>query len=206
MKQLYIILSLFFTFISQAQSVSEKIIVAADITSIQIDGNSMFKIEVESKPVDEISIQSRVEGENNAGYILVTEIKNETLYIAVKKQPSFKNANDKLSAHKVISIELFLVFPENKELSIVSDIASVDLKGIYKKAVVSLFNGNCNFHSFRGNAKINTIDGNVYLETNYAKITAHSKNGKIEKEKIVAGEHVISTKTINGNIRLTKSQ
>ncbi|WP_452230357.1 MULTISPECIES: hypothetical protein [unclassified Lacinutrix] len=195
-----------FTNLLQAQHITEKSFAANGIANIIVDGENVFKIVVEAKPVDTIRIHSRVEGENNEDIVLVAENKNRNLYIAAKIQPLFKDANDKLSAHKVISIELVIVIPENKELLINSNIATVIVKGQYKNVTLSLSSGNCFFQEYKGDAKIYTIDGNIALQTNQAKLSITSKNGAISKEEIDVGSHEVLIKTINGNVTITKSQ
>ena len=80
--------------------------------------------------------------------VLITEIINNTLYVATKYQPLFTDANDKLSAHKVMSIELGLNIPANKSIYVSSDIASVFVNGQYKDAIIELINGACVLNDF----------------------------------------------------------
>ena len=166
----------------------------------------MFKISVEAKPTDKIKIHSRAEGENSESIVLVTEVKNNNLYIAAKLQPVFKEANDKLSAHKVISIEVILEIPEKMNILLNSNNTSIIVKGLYKMVTVSSNNGNCFFNVFSGKAKIYTREGNIAMQTNHADITATSKNGYVKKEKIDSGTNQIIIKTINGNVTVTRSQ
>ncbi|MBU2940902.1 hypothetical protein KO494_15235 [Lacinutrix sp. C3R15] len=206
MKNLFYIFIFCFSSVIEAQNISEKTFLSKDISTININGENVFKITVEAKPVSEITVSSRVEGENNENVVIVTENSNNNLYIAARKQPLFKDANDKLSAHKVISIEITLVVPENLQVFLNAYNALVVVQGHYKKVRVNAAAGNCFFNAFYGDAKIYTRGGNIALQTNNATIVASSKNGTIKKEEIDTGANQIVIKTINGNITLTKSQ
>ena len=121
-------------------------------------------------------------------------------------QPVFKDANDKLSAHKVISIEVILEIPENLNVFLKSKNANVIVKGLYSKVALNSDSGNCSFNSFHGNARIDTREGNIAMQTNHANIIATSKKGYIKNEEIDSGTNQIVIKTINGNVTVTKSQ
>lgn len=206
MKYILFLLFLVFNFYSHAQHITQKTFSKEAISSISIHGEYVFKITVDAKPVSEITVRSRVEGENNENIVLITEAKNNHLYIAVKQQPLFVDANDKLSAHKVISVEINVVIPGHLSMGI--DLYESDLivKGAYDKVRVHSDTGNCIFTAFQGSARIDTRNGNVAMQTNHAKVSAASKNGYIKKEEIDAGNQEVLIKTINGNVTITKSQ
>lgn len=206
MRKLFCIVLLIYTLQSQAQNITQKTFYKEGLSTININGESIFKITVEAKPVHEITVHSRVEGENNENIVLVTEIKNNKLYIAAKQQPVFKDANDKLSAHKVISIEINLIIPENLNILVNSFNSDFIVKGRFDNVVVNSETGNCIFKAFQGKARIYTREGNVAIQTNHANIIASSKKGFIKKERIDSGSNEILIKTINGNVTLTRSQ
>ncbi|WP_152975590.1 hypothetical protein [Lacinutrix himadriensis] len=195
-----------FTYMLHAQNIHEKTFSEGDISTISINGKNVFKITVDAKPVHEITVHSRVEGENNENIVLVTETKNSNLYIAIKQQPLFVDANDKLSAHKVISVEINLVIPEYLSMGINLYESDLIVNGNYKSVSVNSDSGNCFFNAFYGDAKIYTRDGNIAVQTNKANISATSKNGDIKQEEIDSGSHEIIIKTINGNVTVSKSQ
>jgi hypothetical protein len=195
-----------FTALLQAQHITQKTFSKEAISTININGEYVFKITVNAKPVSKITVHSRVEGENNENIVLVTEVKNSNLFIAVKKQPLFVDANDKLSAHKVISVEINVVIPEHVSMRINLYESDLIVTGNYKDISVNSDSGNCFFNAFYGDAKIYTRDGNIAVQTNKANITATSKNGYIKQEEIDSGNHEIVIKTINGNVTVSKSQ
>ena len=206
MKKLFCIIFLFFTLHVQAQTITQKTYASEGISTININGNAIFKISIESSESNVITIDSKIEGENNEQVVLVSEIKNETLYISAKYQPLFIDSNDKLSAHKVISIELVLNIPVNKSIYVSSDIASVFVKGKYNNATIELINGNCILKDFVGEATVNTIQGDIEVFSNFAEVKAFTKNGALSIEKVSNGNRLLTLYSINGNISVFKSQ
>lgn len=206
MKYILYVVFLLFTFNALAQKKIQKSFPDADISTININGNAVFKISVETTTSNTITIDSRIEGEHNEHVVLITETKNNTLYIATKYQPLFTDANDKLSAHKVISIELVLNIPANKSIYVSSDIAFVFVNGQYNNATIELINGDCILKDFVGEATVNTIHGDIDVYTNYSKLDAFTKNGTLNLGNLSSGNRMLSLYSINGNITVIKSQ
>ena len=204
MKYIIYIFFLLFVYQIQAQKTSAKSFSSKGVSTLVIDGNSIFKIVVETARTKSISIFSEVTGENNEHVVLFTDIKDKKLHISSAFHPMFVANNDKLSAHKLISIELKLIIPENMKLLISSDIALVFLSGSYKYVDAELINGSFNAEKFYGNLLVNTIHGDIKLQTNWAQVEVSTKHGSIKKEAIKLGKHQISLNSINGNIRVNK--
>ncbi|MFO7718929.1 MAG: hypothetical protein R6W85_00645, partial [Gillisia sp.] len=112
---------------------------------------------------------------------------------------------DKLSAHKVFSLEITLEIPEGLEVFIKSNIASVSGSGTYKNLEVELKSGNCELTSFQGNALVNTYTGSIDVQTKNAEITAISRNGNLMVPPDITGKNKIHLTTINGNIRVREN-
>lgn len=206
MKYLLYVVILFFGFNTLAQNRTQKSFSDSNIAAIHINGNAVFKISVETNTSNTITVDSKIAGENNEHVVLISEIKNNTLYLATKYQPLFTDANDKLSAHKVMSIELVVNIPTNKSIYVSSDIASVYVNGQYKNAIIELINGACVLKDFVGDATVNTIQGDIEVITDFAKLEAFTKNGTLTLETLSKGNRLLSLYSINGNIMVIKSQ
>jgi hypothetical protein len=189
-----------------AQKSIEKIIENSAIKTIVVIDDSMFKIKISTNLNDNIVLQSKIEGEYANAIIVSAVTKNDTLYISSAFQPFFKTKNDKLSAHKVVSVELVLVLPENLTVYAKSAIASAEIKGKYKKLSLEFAQGNTTVKDFIGDAMINSVNGNIKIESNFAVVAVTSKTGSIEQEPLVSGMHHIKLNTINGNISVTKTK
>lgn len=179
---------------------------ASKIATIDIAGNTMFKITVSTKPVQRIFMDLQVEGENNEQIVLQTRIINDTLFIGSAYQPLFIKPDDKLAAHKKISIVLTLEIPEYLNVMVSSDMASVFVKGTYNFLTAELLNGYFLAQNFNGNLHVDTLHGNINVETQAGKMNLHTKNGAIQKTNLPLGTNQLSLNSINGNISVRKTQ
>lgn len=183
----------------------QRIMDASKISAIDIAGNTMFKIIISTKPVQTIALDLQVQGENNEQIVLQTRQENDTLFIGSAYQPLFLKPDDKLAAHKKISIELTLQIPENLTVNITSDIASVTATGQYKYMTAELLNGHFLAQQFKGSLQVDTLHGNIMLQTNAGNLEMHTKKGFIESDDIPFGIHEIMLNSVNGNITVTKT-
>lgn len=179
---------------------------ASKIKSIDIAGNTIFKIKISTKPQKDISINLQVEGENNEQIVLQTKQKHDTLFISSAYQPMFIKPDDKLAAHKQISLELILQIPEDLNLLVRSDIASVFITGLYNQVVAELLNGHFFASKFSGNLQVDTLHGNITVETRAGKFNINSKKGKVQKANLPIGTNQFLLNSINGNISVFKTE
>lgn len=187
-----------------AQKSTEKMWHADAINTVLINGDNVFNINVTNSPTNTIVLKVKIEGEHANQLVIVDSIVNQTLYISSSFQPLFVKDNDKLSAHKVMSVEYQLLVPKNIKLEIKSNIGAVHLVGAYSSIFVELNQGNCNLKQFLGDASINTVNGDINIETNNAKVEAYTKTGNIVLTQFKYSKYNISCRTINGNIKVTK--
>lgn len=176
------------------------------LSTVSISGNTLFKISISTKKEKKIDLLLQVEGEHNEQVVLQSYSRQDTLFVESTYQPLFVNPDDKLSAHKKISIELTVFVPEQFNISITSNIASVFSKGSYNNFISELLNGNFTASNFSGDLLVNTIHGNINVETDFAQLKLQTKNGTIIQEIINSGSNQISLHSINGNIMVTKTQ
>ncbi|WP_103190926.1 hypothetical protein [Formosa algae] len=189
-----------------AQKRVDKIIDAQNISTLYIDGANCFNIQIVASTSSQIKIQTKMEGEHSEEMLVVTRTQQDSLYIGTRFQPLFEADNDKLSAHKVMSIELEIQIPENLNLVVISDIASVEVEGVFTSAFIELNQGQCKLLSFLGSATVNTINGAIYVETNYATVHATSRHGAVALQNLIPGENQLHLKSIQGSISVIKTE
>ncbi|HKJ47642.1 MAG TPA: hypothetical protein VJ973_01055, partial [Christiangramia sp.] len=112
---------------------------------------------------------------------------------------------DKLSAHKVFSLEIELEVPFNMQVNIISNIASLKAKGAYASIFAELKDGYCQLLDFSGEAVINTFSGNITVETSAGIIEANSRNGEVEIPEFLPGQNPLKLTSIDGNIKVLKN-
>ena len=186
-----------------AQKRSEQTFDGQDIKTLLINSNAIFKISITAQPVQEISIQTITDGETYESSLLHTKIIDQRLEITTGRTPDFTPFNDKLSAHKVLSIELGITIPQDFNIDIYSTLAEVSLKGRYKELQINLGRGGFLGKDIRfRESVINTISGNVALTTKRADVTASSRNGEVIINSNLNEGPICSVESIYGDIEV----
>ena len=206
------ILGFIFLMISVSEAVGQKVlqkeIDAQFIKEIIVNGDGIFKIKVISEERKTIEMLSEIEGEYAVNTLLTYTESNEILTIGSGYSPYFKKENDKLSAHKIESVSLLLTIPEGLEITILSDIANLEMDGRYNFVDVSLENGNCIISNFIGNANLVTKDGDIQVTANAENVSGilFSKLGKEINELPEGNRFMIEAYTLRGNIALQQTE
>ena len=186
-----------------SQKRSEQTFDRQDIKTLLINSNAIFKISITAQPVQEISIQTITDGETYESSLLHTKIIDQRLEITTGRTPDFTPFNDKLSAHKVLSIELDITIPQDFNIDIYSTLAEVSLKGRYKELQINLGRGGLIGRDIRfRESVINTISGNVALTTKRADVTASSRNGEVIINSNLNEGPICSVESIYGDIEV----
>ncbi len=188
-----------------AQNRTEKRIASHDISTIVINGDQIFSIDIQTKATSTITIHTISEGELKNETVMVSELKDGKLYVSLSENPFVKNANDKLSAHKVIAVKLSMVLPEGLSIELLSDIASVKLRGKYANIDMQLSTGNSIVNAMAKHAKVLTINGNIEVKTTNATVKAMSKHGKVTNPVNDSGHSHWELQSIHGDINVVKN-
>lgn len=163
----------------------EKTYEAKDIKSLHIRSDAIFKIDIVSKPVQHIAVLTIIDGETYESSLLHTNVVNNELKITTGRTPDFTPYNDKLSAHKVLSIEVALIVPDGLNVEIYSTLAAVRIQGNYENLSINLGRGGVMGEELRfRESVINTLSGKVALHLQEATVTAQSRNGKTSIDPI----------------------
>lgn len=190
-----------------SQKVIEKSWDAKAFTKLEISSDDVYKIKMVTAPTSEIKLISNIEGENFENFNIGVSEKGKTLALKPSFRPYFKPKNDKLAAHKLLSIEMILTVPESMEVSITAKIASLETLGNIQKLVVNLREGHCLLQDFIGNATLNTKQGDITVFTKHSVVgSTISKYGTIKNELSSKGKYLIKAESVNGNISLLKTR
>lgn len=189
---------------SVAQKQTEKQWNAQQIEKVDINGEGIFKIYIKNSESNTIDLVVKFEGEHSENLVIIDSINQGVLKLSTGFQPLFKADNDKLSAHKVLSVELQLSIPKHIDLNIKSDIAQTKIEGQFPNVFIELKTGNCTLDPFFGNATINTISGNINIKTNNAKTIAKSKTGIVDVKQFKLALYQLNLQTVNGTINVSK--
>ena len=206
-KLSYIFVFVFLTFSGYAQKVIDKSWDIEGIERLEIISNDIYNIVINSSDTTSINVVTKIEGEHYENVVLNISEENKTLTLSTGFTPYFQAENDKLAAHKVISIEMELNISNRLEVFVRSSLASLTTHGIFKGLRVELGNGNCVLNDFEGDAQLFTRDGNITaIAQRTVKARAKTKRGKLINELSPTGNFSIDAKSVNGDITLLKSQ
>ncbi len=194
-----------FTLVVSAQKDTSQLLDAKEIKNLYIDTDEVFKINIRTIKGDAIFISTHAEGEYFNDIALDTKVQGESIYLSTQFRKILQSGYDKLSAHKVFSLEITLKIPEKLQVFIKSNIAAVEAEGVYEFLQIQLNSGYCNLNNFEGNALINTYNGAISVKTSSATVIASSRNGEVFLPPDLNGSHTIKATSINGNIRIEEN-
>ncbi|RKR15004.1 hypothetical protein CLV91_1086 [Maribacter vaceletii] len=204
MKKFIFPLLLFCSFIGLSQKVVKKSIVNSAISTIEIDATNCYKIEVVTTDNNEIILEALIDGEYQKDLLLNVSERESSIGIKTEFQPVFVSPNDKLSAHKVVSIALKIMLPKDKDVLLLGTNSNIVASGTYKSLRVSLEDGICNLSTITGDVFVTTKSGDIIVKNEQGKFITYSKYGEIKKDDFPEGETLFNLTTITGNILLNK--
>ena len=190
----------FFLSIVHSQNNRYERIVSESIQTIAINGNQIFKIEVETHSSREILLRSKIDGEYQDLFQITNSTEGSVLTFQLEENPVVSIPDDKRNAHKVVAATLRLTIPEDMNLDIVSDIASVKLKGSYRQLTVQLLEGYCEIHGEIYMATVNTVNGGITVKTSRGEVSATSRYGEIKVDNFNRKEGKWLLQSIRGDI------
>lgn len=177
------------------------------IDTLIIDSDALSTVRVFNTPHSDITMMARVQGELAGEVMIYEQTGSRSLKLGTGLAPYFIPDNDKLAAHKVLSVEMTIEVPRGKSLVILSKFGSVQAMGSYEFFEVALENGHCTLSSFYGDARLYSINGNIdagVLPGVSGK--ADSRYGKTSNRLSGSYERLVEARSIYGNILLRTSQ
>lgn len=191
----------------EAQKLLEQSFSKENLQGIYIKSDEIFEIHLSASPSDHITIGTKIDGETFESSLLKTRVQNNQLIIETGRTPDFAPFNDKLSAHKVLSIVLYINLPEDMDIDIFSTLASVDAQGRFGQVQINLGRGGCRLvdFRFRESATVNTLTGAINIEVETAEVRAQSRNGNVVIPQDLSSGMPLVLKSIHGDIVVTKS-
>ncbi len=185
-----------------AQKLAQKKLINSATTAVQIDLSNCYELQLETSDTNEMIVEARIEGEYEKDLALRIVEEGSTLLVGVGFRPNFVNPNDKLSAHKVVSIALKISLPKDKNVIVFGSSSNVAVRGNYETLKVTLNDGSCTMYNVQGQVYVVTQSGTINASAKAAVILSNSKYGSIEKQFIPKGNSQYNFSTVTGNIQL----
>ncbi|RIV34798.1 hypothetical protein D2V08_05310 [Flagellimonas lutimaris] len=197
----------FFTLVNiHAQKLVRKAFIDPRTETIQIDAQYCYRIDLKTASSNEVEISASMEGEYAKDLLISIEQSGTTAMISADFQPLFINPNDKLSAHKVVSIALEIRVPEYKYVDVFGTNTNLYATGKYEDLNITLSDGRCTLENVSESVEVTTQKGDIMVMAPSGNIVAESTYGNVEKGIIPFGYNQFILKTIEGDIFLTKTK
>ncbi len=199
-SSLFLLMSLCALNATQGQKLVKKSLLPPKTDFFQIDTSNCFKVEVETADSNELQVEAFIDGEYRKDLLVKISEEGRTVKISAGFQPNFVNPNDKLSAHKVISIALKIRLPELKRVQLFGKSSNITISGLYTDLNVSLNDGRCILNSVSENVSVKTQSGDITVNSISAIVEANTKYGKIYRQKLPESDDRFVLNSISGNI------
>jgi hypothetical protein len=177
-----------------------KTLLSPDISSIRIDGQQCFSIELKTADVPEVVVEAMMEGEYQRQVLLLAEKQANTLVISTGFSPDFELPNDKLGAHKVLSIRLEVTVPNYQNVDVYAGSSSVVTTGQYQNLSITLNDGQCKLGHTAENTQVRTQSAKITATVAKGIIAAKSRYGRVEVANIPAGDSRFTLNSTEGDI------
>lgn len=190
-----------------AQKNTIKEVNAANLEVLQVDVKNIYNLNVVASNTNTFKAAMNSEGEFATQMVMNLIEAGSTWNVKVDFAPGFKPTDDKLGAHKVISVNLTLEIPEGKYLMVSGRCLKVELNGIFKQTDVFLDAGNIVARNFSAAGNLSTNEGNikVYANSDVMAQVLGTSNRVINELTAPAAKN-LSVKAANGSIKLRKAK
>ncbi len=188
-----------------SQKTTTQVYNAGKTKEIYVLTDEVYKINISTSTKKQVKIHTLSEGEYYNNIALDVKQTPERMEITSNFPSILQSGYDKLSAHKVFSLELFIEVPEGLKVYVESNIGSVIGEGRYKELIIELQSGFCSLSNFMGSALVNTYDGGIKVVGTNMEIEASSRNGNVYLPPASNGKNHFRLTSINGDIKVQEN-
>ncbi|MBT8262211.1 MAG: hypothetical protein KJO05_05280 [Bacteroidia bacterium] len=205
-----LIFHIFVVFLITSQICAQKTIqkqwIVSAVDTVLIASDQIYNVRITSGSKETINLTTSVEGEVYETVVVKELISGKTLQIGTGHSPYFSPKNDKLAAHKVLSVEMVLTVPPNVAVVVHSKNTSVIAEGTIAYLETVLEKGHCTLQDFKGDARLFTVFGDISVAVHPGVGgRAISKEG-VTNELKLEGDYFIEAESINGLVSLVRQE
>ncbi|MCM4150539.1 hypothetical protein DHD05_02960 [Arenibacter sp. N53] len=206
MRLIVVLVFLLGTCFLSAQKMVVKTIEDSSFPYIQIDTKNCYSVVLETVDIPKITVVGTLDGEYVQNLLVNVNQEGSTVLVSAGFQPNFILPNDKLSAHKVVSVSLKISIPKYLNVLLHGTSSNVKVTGEYSGLKITLSDGGCTFEGGGENVSITTQSGNINLITKNARIMVSTKYGQINREPMSSGDDHFTLNSVSGNINIRKTE
>ncbi|NND15662.1 MAG: hypothetical protein HKN89_05010 [Eudoraea sp.] len=172
---------------------------------VHINSEQCYNLKLRNSDSDQVSLEAKLDGEYSEDLVISLEEDGNTLIITPRFRPNFRHPNDKLSAHKVVSISLDIAIPYYTNFKIYGTHTRVLAEGIFTHGMISLDDGSCDIKTEAEELEVITQSGDIRFTSKGANLSAESKFGQVGGDSISNGNGLVTLFTTSGNIELKQA-
>lgn len=187
-----------------AQKIVKKTLVNPEILQINIDVGQCYDLKIQTIDTNEMAVEAIMDGEYKQDLVLQVFENGGTMHVATGFQPNFMAPNDKLGAHKVVSIALAINVPRSKNIHIFGTSCNVLAQGDFQHLKVALSDGRCELDHVSRSAEVTTLSGAIYAGITEGEVVAESKYGKVTRGAMAKGSNSYILRSVTGNIVINR--
>lgn len=206
MKQLLLLASLLWVLTAAAQKVVRKVQTLPPDQLLRIEAGECYRVELQTRPGGDLEAEATLDGEYDEKILLQMGTEGSTTIITAGVTPLFDLPDDKLGAHKVVSIALRVSVPEFRRVQVYAGSAALTAKGQYENLTIFLEAGSCFLSGVGQATEVSTRGADIYVESAAANVRAESRYGEVSPNKIPPGTPRFTLSTISGDIHLIRME
>ncbi|MEJ2584111.1 MAG: hypothetical protein P8Z38_03425 [Robiginitalea sp.] len=190
---------------SHSQKRVTKTLVTRQISSIAIDCNLCYRVVLQTSDANEVSVEAQMDGEYEKGLLVNFREVGNTLFIETRFSPEFRFPNDKLGAHKVVSVSIRVTIPHDKETLLTASSCEVSTSGRYRDLKIVFNDGFCDLHHTAENTEVRTRTAPIVAHLKSGVVEAESRYGAVRLESLPEGDHHLKLYSTRGDISVIDS-
>ncbi len=190
---------------SFGQKTIHKSFIKEGVDQIFVDAKDSFEVVLKTTDSNSLTIKAEIEGEYSPNQLVNVFTDRNLLTIEPSFNAGFVMPNDKLSAHKVLSVSLFIEIPKQFKVKLTGNSTNAEIHGDYKDLRIELNDGNCTLYHVASKVTVHTIKGSINAYVDKATIDAHSTYGTLESDSIPLGTSQLNLKSQIGHIQIIKA-
>jgi len=189
-----------------SQKVLHKTLIKPGQQYIHVDTKNCASVTFQTATIDELVVTASIEGEYAKELVVKIEEDGSNVLIGADFLPSFIHPNDKLSAHKVISIDLNITMPQQGNLSLTGTNTEIIGSGSFSRLQIILADGNCSLKNISGNLDIKTQNGAISIKNASGKVVANTVYGRTILGNVAESYHTINLQSVEGDISVNNTK
>ena len=197
-----VILLVFALHLSWSQKTLSKVLEDPSLTQIHVLAQEVNTLHLKPSSSKELLVSARLNGEYSPHQMIVFTRKGNTLFIGPDLSATFELPNDKLSAHKIWSVDLAIEIPAYLEVYIDGGNTQINAEGIFEKLQIQLNDGLCVLKEVGNQVRVNTIRAPIILKQKKAIVNAETTYGTLILPSIPKGLSEIVLLSIHGDIKV----